>query len=494
MIIATKTKFPKLFPIILVSALLVFSCTSRNKGETEGLTMQTNDPELLTSFEWAKKQALFYTHDGNDTVGKWYEAALPDREAFCMRDVAHQTGGANALQLQEHNKNMLYKFAANISESKDWCTYWEINRYDKPAPVDYTNDKEFWYNLPANFDVLNACYRQYLWTGDTDYIDDSVFLNFYDKTVNEYVERWQLGLDEILTRDRFMHTVKPMDSTNSFHVCRGLPGYDESNPTSLYMGADMFGIMYLAFNDYASIQELRGNSAEAEKFRLKAQRIYNFFNQKWWNGDEQKYYLKMLVDGTMLTANGIGLLRTGIAKYQDRFKKSLDGLNIREGNVEGGSYLPKLLYDFDRNEVAYEAMMNISAEDKSRREYPEVSYGVIEGMVNGMLGLYADASKNSIETMPHLTNKTEWVQINNIPILQSKITVKHLGNTATTFTHLDGKTFKWKAGFPGLHQELIVDGKSTIATTGETLSGVAYSWVIVPIEKGKSITIQTKQP
>lgn len=139
-------------------------------------------------------------------------------------------------------------------------------------------------------------------------------------------------------------------------------------------------------------------------------------------------------------------------------------------------------------------MMNISAEDKSRREYPEVSYGVIEGMVNGMLGLYADASKNSIETMPHLTNKTEWVQINNIPILQSKITVKHLGNIATTFTHLDGKTFKWKAGFPGLHQELIVDGKSTIATTGETLSGAAYSWVIVPIENGKSITIQTKQP
>lgn len=111
------------------------------------------------------------------------------------------------------------------------------------------------------------------------------------------------------------------------------------------------------------------------------------------------------------------------------------------------------------------SMMNISAEDKSRQEYPEVSYGVIEEMVNGMLGLYVDASKTSIETMPHLTNKTEWVQINNIPILQSKITVKHLDTTATTLTHLDGKTFKWKAGFPGLHQELIVDGKSTIATT-----------------------------
>lgn len=103
--------------------------------------------------------ALSYVHDGSDPVGYWYEAALPQREAFCMRDVSHQSVGAQILGLAEHNKNMFGKFAKNISESKDWCTYWEINRYDKPAPADYANDKEFWYNLNANFDVIQACWK-----------------------------------------------------------------------------------------------------------------------------------------------------------------------------------------------------------------------------------------------------------------------------------------------------------------------------------------------
>ena len=451
--------------------------------------MKTSDPKLLASFEWARKQALFYVHDGSDPVGKWYEAALPGREAFCMRDVSHQSGGANPLGLQEHNKNMLYKFAANISESKDWCSYWEINRYDKPAPVDYASDREFWYNLPANFDVLDACYRQYLWTGDTDYITDTVFLNFYDKTVNEYVERWQLGLYEILTRDRFMHTVKPMDSVKYFHICRGLPGYAESDPVNFYMGGDMFGVMYAAFNDYAAIQELGQNRGEAEKFREKARKIYEFFNRNWWSEEEQKYYAKMLVDSTMHTGHNQSYLRTGIAQYDDRFEKLLAGLSTSKGNVEEGSYLPKIFYDFGRNILAYEAIMDLSQESKNRREYPEVSYGVIEGLVSGMLGLYADARENVIKTIPHLTEETEWVEISNIPILKSKIAVRHQGNTSTTFTHHQGETFKWKAGFPGAYEELEVDGQKMKATAGKTISGDTYSWVEVFVEGGKSVTV-----
>lgn len=55
--------------------------------------------------------ALSYVHDGSDPVGYWYEAALPQREAFCMRDVSHQSVGAQILGLAEHNKNMFGKFA-----------------------------------------------------------------------------------------------------------------------------------------------------------------------------------------------------------------------------------------------------------------------------------------------------------------------------------------------------------------------------------------------
>jgi hypothetical protein len=43
----------------------------------------------MEGFNWAKQQARAFGFVG-DPVGPWYEAALPGRSAFCMRDVAHK--------------------------------------------------------------------------------------------------------------------------------------------------------------------------------------------------------------------------------------------------------------------------------------------------------------------------------------------------------------------------------------------------------------------
>jgi len=74
--------------------------------------------------------------------------------------------GAHALGLARYNLNMLKRFAESVSEARDWCGFWEIDRFNRPAPVDYQNDALFWFNLHANFDILDACYRMYLWSGD----------------------------------------------------------------------------------------------------------------------------------------------------------------------------------------------------------------------------------------------------------------------------------------------------------------------------------------
>jgi hypothetical protein len=62
------------------------------------LQLESSDAKLVQAFQWAKSQALAYAHDGSDPVGLWYEAALPGRNSFCMRDVSHQTTGAAALE------------------------------------------------------------------------------------------------------------------------------------------------------------------------------------------------------------------------------------------------------------------------------------------------------------------------------------------------------------------------------------------------------------
>ena len=138
----------------------------------------SSDRDLVQSVDWAKNKALAFSHDERDPVGFWYEAALPNREAFCVRDFSHQSIGAQILGLRSHNLNMVLKFTENISKSRNYTTYWEINRYNKPAPVDYNNDKDFWYNLPANFDMIYAIKRLHNWTGNNQYINNPVIQNF----------------------------------------------------------------------------------------------------------------------------------------------------------------------------------------------------------------------------------------------------------------------------------------------------------------------------
>jgi hypothetical protein len=165
--------------------LVLLSIILKAQPQQTGVTFKSSNADLTAAFEWAKNKALSYAHDGTDPVGFWYEAALPNREAFCMRDVSHQAIGAEILGLGKHNLNMFLKFAQNISESKDYCSYWEINRYNEPAPVDYENDNDFWYNLPSNFDVIYNASRLYNWTGNREYIDNQQFQKFYRLSLNE---------------------------------------------------------------------------------------------------------------------------------------------------------------------------------------------------------------------------------------------------------------------------------------------------------------------
>jgi hypothetical protein len=42
----------------------------------------SSNASLNESFLWAKRQALSYGRTGSDSIGPWYEAALPVRNAF----------------------------------------------------------------------------------------------------------------------------------------------------------------------------------------------------------------------------------------------------------------------------------------------------------------------------------------------------------------------------------------------------------------------------
>jgi len=452
--------------------------------------LESSDGRLTEGFRWAKNQALAYVSTG-DPVGLWYEAALPGRHAFCMRDVSHQSNGAQMLGLGAFNENMLRKFARNISASRDWCSYWEINKDNAPAPVDYKNDQEFWYNLPANFDVLDACYRQFLWTGNNAYLDP-VFLNFYNHTVTDYVRKWDINGDGLMEHlPRYGH--------------RGIASYDEQHIAEIMVGGDLVAAQYAAYSDFAKIQMLLGNKWRAEEFTAKAQHLKSVYNKDWWNPVQDDYYGALGNDGKfhadMTSGSAIDTVlfplyceiiepghQTEAALYT--LTRALRANDRKLSGVEEKSYLPEILYRYGRAEIAYPILLGLMDPSLKRREYPEVSFAVVGACATGLMGLRADSTSKVVETFPQLSGM-ERVALRHVPVFNNQISVQHMANSTTTLTNEFGGTIQWRSSFPGRFEKLKIDGEDMPARTGSRLGGVTETWIVIAVGYDEKRTVQT---
>jgi hypothetical protein len=472
--------------ISLVVAIGVPAAATTAAAESK-LTFSSSSDRLNAAFAWAKKQAMAYVFAG-DPVGPWYEAALPKREAFCMRDVSHQAAGARALGLAAWNKNMFLRFAENISASKDWCTYWEINRHNKPAPVDYRNDREFWYNLPANFDVLDALWREYLWTGDKAYLEDPVFLNFAERTVKEYVERWDLAPEKILVRPEIMNLAVPLDRKDPYRASRGLPSYNEEEP-GLNVGADLPASQYAAYRAYAGIRSRRGDLDEAKTFWAKTAEMKIGFHRTWWDEAAGAYNVFHYPDGRF--TKGIGqefLLYFGVAAAGRPARQAVDEMlnPKKERGIEMRSYYPEIFFRYGEDAAAVRTILELCDPATMRREYPEVSYAVVGAMARGLIGIEPDAISGTVATRSRLTPEIRWAEMAEVPVLATTIKVRHEGTTRTSFTNSGPTTAKWKACFAGRHVTIDVSGERQKAQFAYGEDGRGYSFVLVPVTQGET--------
>jgi hypothetical protein len=414
---------------LFAAIILALSCYSQDAE----ISFYSNDQDLVNGFNWAKKQAMAYVFRRNDPVGNWYEAALPKREAFCMRDVSHQLIGAQLLGLADINKNLLTKFVEAIAESRDWCGYWEINRYNSPAPVDYKSDQDFWYNLPANFDIIDACYRAWLWTGDSTYLLDPGFLNFYEKSLNQYVRRWDPDGDGLMEGNA--------DSTSS----RGLSSYNEEKCGKV--GVDLLAGQYIGNLDYSRILTLTKQYGPAKDYRQRAAKIRDHVNSVWWDPGKKLYHHYIKYDGKWLDDNQMMsfLLRWDIVPA-DRCAAIIDHLIsvAPKTGVEMNTYYPLEIYRFGKANDAYKLLLRMVSPDLKRREYPEVSYAAIETYAMGLMGIEADAGARTIRTRSRLTSATGWAELKDMPVFDGTITVRHDGLTSSSLTNHTGSDIHWQ--------------------------------------------------
>lgn len=434
------------------------------------VTLTSSDKPLVQGFTWAKTQALAYVFAAaatGDPVGDWYEAALPGREAFCMRDVAHQSTGAQVLGLAACNCNILHKFAVNIAATRDWCSFWEINRHDRPAPVDYTSDEDFWYNLPANFDVLDCCYRQYLWTGDRRYLEDPAFRNFYARTVDDYVRRWDKDGDGI-------------PEHYAPYGRRGIASYNE-DVARPRIGGDLIAVQAAAYRAYAAILDLDagapgspGEHADAAAWRAKAQALGSRYTAEWWCAQSQRFGGLQRHDLTYECSY------CGIANFFPLYFRLIEDAaraeaalaevirRRRQHHIEERSYLPELFYACGHPVIAREELLEQCEPGYARREYPEVSYAAIGSVVQGMLGIAPDARTRTLTTCSRLTAETRWVQLSSLPCLGNVVDVRHAGQEETVLANRAGAALQWRAAFAGHHARLLLDG---VPQTPEWVAG-----------------------
>lgn len=458
---------------------------SKNRMCDSGLEFDSSDARLVTGFRWAKQEAISYIRNG-DPIGPWYYAALPGRNAFCMRDTSHMSTGAQLLGLGARTENMLYEFAKHISASKKWCSWWEITGNGTPASVDFKSDNDFWYDLPANFDVLNACYRQWLWSRNDTYIENLTFLRFYYHTVTSYVQAWENGPSELLeTRPAYGHM--------------GIPSYDEGHPGLL--GADLIAAQYVAYRDYARIQRHKGRSAEATVFDKKATRLKALYNDKWWNSEKHSFYSLVNNRGKLQTVNRLSIqnefpLYFGLVEQGPKTLAALEKLehaisNDRAveqgivGGVETMSYLPNILYKYGRSEQGYRMLLLLTDPSLKRRSYPEVSFTVVGNIGAGLMGLHPMTDQQIIKTMPQLPEHMEFAELRNVPVGLNRISILHRGNGHTRLLNEQGPDLIWRASFKGAAKRVLVDKKAIGPKRSVSKEGVQI-WTDILVRSGET--------
>lgn len=386
----------------------------RQKGRIEFVT---SDSTWNEGFAWAKEQALAYSHEG-DLVGDWYEAALPNRQAFCMRDVAHHARGAEALGLAPHTKNMLLRFAQGIAESRQFCSFWEIDKDYRPCPVDYASDQDFWYNLPANFDVMDACWRMYEMTGDKDYLFQSDFVRFYRLTVEDYARWWDCDGDGLLER--------------KYPVTRlGIPSYCEDE--QFQNAQALIDLLAIEIRGYQSAAELfrhRGEETESAHCRQMAQKLKRLLQEQWWDEKVQSYYQLKDENGVLRHSSGIGhelsLCYYQVIEDEERLAKHLERLHeeAQKGvNVESLSHYPVLFYKNGQPQRGAQWLKEVISPKLFRREYPEVSYAAVEAFIYEMAGICPDGPQAAVRISPKLPEEIAWFRIKNLPFLEGELDI-----------------------------------------------------------------------
>ncbi|MDM8310018.1 hypothetical protein [Phocaeicola barnesiae] len=285
-----------------------------------------------------------------------------------------------------------------------------------------------------------------------------------------------------------MNQPENFDLNNNFHTCRGLASYVE-NFRGLTMGVDLIATLYAGFDASSKMASLLGNKGEAEKHKRMALEYRDILEREWWCEDSAYYQTFWTEDRTFHRGEGVPfILWFGATENKDRIQASVKDILSKEWNVENLSAFPALLYRLGYFKEAYNYLTELP--QMNRSEYPEVSYGVIEGTVCGVMGVIPSASEKQISTCSRLVSDSLTTEIKNLPVFGGYVTVKHTGCSVSEIENNTSLDLVWKAAFMGKYPQIEINGKLCQAAFSQDIYGNVYSVAEVKLPSGKKMHAQ----
>ncbi|MEG9433724.1 hypothetical protein [Terriglobus sp. ADX1] len=386
---------------------------------------------------------------------------------------------------------MLQRFAASVAESRDWAAYWEITGEGKPSPDDYVSDDDFWFNLPANFDVLDAFVRMMRWSGDAPHQHDPAFKTFATLTMSNYLKAWQLEPGRLLNRPRIANRRL---REGRFVNARGIPSYSEGTSDFLF-GSDLLAAEYRAMKSFREVSADRKLLQATERNATAMQALLERVS---WSEQGHHYYGMVRSD---LSAYGSGdtmVLYFGATKNPERIRGALDYISSptywKQINIEEETYIALILFRYGRIATAYQVLEDITGPQKARREYPEVSFSVVDAIASGVMGLVAapTSAPYDISTLSRLPHESDKATLSAIPIKHNEITVSHNGLHVTRLKNVSGPSLRWRVEFAGRASRLRVGDHNAPIQRSITPEGITITWADVTVQSGQEVEVRAE--
>lgn len=300
----------------------------------------------------------------------------------------------------------------------------------------------------------------YLWTGDLAYVHEAAFRNFYVRSVTDYVERWSLDLDRVMKRPRHMNVRGALDPDRKLKFFRGIPTYRETRD-DFVVGIDLLAAQQAGYRAYAHLQELRGDVESARAFFKKAADVRALIHGPWWDEEARRFHSHLREGGRFEGDGAQALLYRDAIDDGPKLRAALEGFveRIRKGppaSVEGQSHHAEILFRYGVPDLACAQILDLTREDRARREYPEVSYSVVGAIVTGLMGITVLAESpllaaeqgqyvdRVIRTLAGLTPATGWAELRHLPVRANLVSVRHDRPRTSTFTNERGPSLLWQ--------------------------------------------------